>query len=122
VFVLAATEQLLVKLWSDDRTVREIGVSIGMSPSAVCRHALRLGLPRRSRFVSEPDRAEFSALHAQGLNIGQVASRTGFHRDTVRKSLVADGVTLRNPTRRWPVRHDAFAPPETAETGTGLAR
>jgi hypothetical protein len=66
--------------------------------------------------VTSRERAEFCALYADGLNIGQVASRTGFYRDTVRKSLVAEGVALRDPTRKWPVRHDAFAPPETGET------
>ena len=29
---------------------------------------------------------------------------------------MSEGVALRDPTRKWPVRPDAFAPPETAET------
>jgi hypothetical protein len=73
-------------------------------------------MPRRSRSITSAIRAEFSVLYAQGLTVGEVASRTGFHRNTVSKYLVSEGVTLRDPTRKWPVRHNAFAPPENAET------
>jgi hypothetical protein len=114
--VLSTTEDLLVRLWRNEVTVRDIGDAIGLSPSAVCRHAVRLGLPRRSRSITTAVRAEFAALYGEGLTIGQVASQTGFHRNTVSKALVAEGVTVRDPTRRWPVQHHAFAPPETAET------
>jgi hypothetical protein len=115
-FVLRTDEEVLIRLWRHGVTVREIGNSIGLSPSAICRHASRLGLPRRSRSLTSSDRAAFKAFYAEGLTISEVASRTGFHRDTVRSALVKQGVELRDPTRRWPVRHDAFAPPETAET------
>jgi hypothetical protein len=109
------TEQDLRSLWFEGVTVRDIGASIGLCPSAICRHAQRLGLPRRSRPVSASDRDQFCALYAQGLTIVQVASQTGFHRDTIRHALVARGVTIEDRTRRWPVRHDAFAQPLTQE-------
>jgi hypothetical protein len=102
-------------LWLEGITVREIGASIGLCPSAICRHAQRLGLPRRSRQVSTSDQDQFCALYAQGLTIVEVASRTGFHRDTVQKALVARGVRIEDRTRKWSVRHDAFAHPVTQE-------
>jgi hypothetical protein len=114
--VLNAEKQVLIRLWRDGATVRDIGASIGLSPSAVCRHASQLGLPRRSRTLTADDRASFKALYAEGLTISEVASRTGFHRDTVRNALTKQGVAIRDPTRRWPVRHEAFSPPETTET------
>jgi hypothetical protein len=49
------------------------------------------------------------------LTIGQVASRTGFYRDTIRRALHTDGVAIEQRSRRWPVRHDAFAEPLSAE-------
>lgn len=115
-FVSFTTEKMLIELWRNGITVRQIGLEIGLSPSAVCRHAARLGLPRRSRRVTPVDCAEFCALYADGLTITEVGKQTGFHRNTVRKGLVSQGVALRDPTRKWPVRHDAFARPETAET------
>jgi hypothetical protein len=69
----------------------------------------------RSRKVRAADRDEFRALYLTGLTIAEVASRTGFHRDTVRRALVASGVTLQNRSRKWPARHDAFAKPLSAE-------
>jgi hypothetical protein len=115
VFVDAKLEDYLRSLWLSGLTVREIGASIGLSPSAICRHAQRLGLPRRSRQLSDSDRDKFCALYATGLTIASVASRTGFHRDTVRNSLVARGIVIVDRTRRWLVRHDAFGDPITPE-------
>ena len=109
------TEEYLRSLWRSGVTVREISASIDLAPSAICRHAQRLGLPRRSRQVSDSDRDEFCALYTSGLTIAKVAARTGFHRDTVRKALVARGVAIQDRTRKWPVRHDAFADPVTPE-------
>ena len=109
------TEDHLRSLWLGGVTVREIGASIGLCPSAVCRHAQRLGLPRRSRQVSATDRQRFCALYAEGLTIVEVASRTGFHRDTIRNALVARGISIEDRTRKWSVRHDAFAHPVTQE-------
>jgi hypothetical protein len=50
-----------------------------------------------------------------GLTVAQVASRTGFHRDTVRKALLSSDVTLQNRSRKWPVGHAAFAEPLSVE-------
>jgi hypothetical protein len=109
------TESYLRSLWLHGVTVREIGATIGLSPSSICRHVERLGLPRRSRRVLDSDRDRFCALYAQGLTIARVASQTGFHRDTVRNALVARGVVIEDRTRKWAVRHDAFAEPVTHE-------
>jgi hypothetical protein len=95
--------------------VETIGAELGLSGASICRHAQRLGLPRRSRKVRAADRDEFRALYLTGLTLAQVASRTGFHRDTVRKTLLVSDVTLQNRSRKWPVRHDAFANPLSAE-------
>jgi hypothetical protein len=115
VFVDARTEQQLLVLWRNGVTVRELSGAIGLAPSAICRHAQRLGLPRRSRQVLDSDRDAFCALYATGLTISGIAARTGFHRDTVRRALVSRGVAIEDRTRKWPVRHDAFADPVTAE-------
>jgi hypothetical protein len=54
-------------------------------------------------------------LYAEGLTITEVASRTGFYRDTVRKALVGCGEMIHDRSRKWPVRHDAFADPLSPE-------
>jgi hypothetical protein len=115
VFVTDHQEAVLRELWSDGVTVRRIGAELGLSGASICRHAQRLGLERRSRPLQAADRDEFRTLYGTGLTITEVASRTGFHRDTVRRALVSSGVTLHDRTRRWPVRHDAFAEPLSPE-------
>lgn len=114
-FVTPEEEQLLVARWTQGATAKRIGVGLGLSAASVCRHARRLGLTQRSRRVDAADRAAFRALYAQGLTIAEVASRTGFYRDTVRNALVASGVTIQDRTRKWPVRHDAFGDPLSRE-------
>jgi lambda repressor-like predicted transcriptional regulator len=120
VFVTVQNEQILRKLWAEGVTLKEIGAEFGLSAASICRHAQRLGLDGRSRNVRAADRDEFRALYVAGLTIADVASRTGFHRDTVRRALVASGVTLQNRSRRWPVRHEAFAEPRSAEASYWL--
>lgn len=119
-FVTVQNEQILRKLWAEGVTLKEIGAEFGLSAASICRHAQRLGLDGRSRNVRAADRDEFRALYVAGLTIADVASRTGFHRDTVRRALVASGVTLQNRSRRWPVRHEAFAEPHSAEASYWL--
>ena len=114
-FVQQRDELLLQELWTDGITLKEIGAEFGLGPASICRHAQRLGLGGRSQRVRCADRDEFRALYRTGLSIAEVASRTGFHRDTVREALVASGVTLQNRSRKWPARHDAFAEPLSAE-------
>jgi hypothetical protein len=111
VFVTVHQEAVLRALWSEGVTVRQIGTELGLSGASICRHAERLGLDRRSRPVRAADRDEFCSLYRTGLTMTEVASRTGFHRDTVRRALVSSRVPLHDRTRRWPVRHDAFAEP-----------
>jgi hypothetical protein len=115
VFVTSRDEERLRVLWSKGVTVAQIGAELKLSGGSICRHAERLGLPRRSRRVAASDRATFEALYSGGLTLTEVASRTGFHRDTVRKALVHRGVTLQDRTRKWPVRRDAFADPVSPE-------
>jgi hypothetical protein len=115
VFVTVHQEAVLRVLWSEGVTVRQIGTELGLSGASICRHAHRLGLDRRSQPVRAADREEFRTLYNSGLTITEVASRTGFHRDTVRKALVSSGVTICDRTRRWPVRHDVFADPLSPE-------
>ncbi len=111
----AQDEQILRDLWAEGVILKEIGAGLGLSAASICRHAQRLGLDGRSRKVRAADRSEFRALYVTGLTLAEVASRTGFHRDTVRKALMTSGVTLQNRSRKWPVRHDAFAEPLSAE-------
>jgi hypothetical protein len=108
-FVVPEDQEHLKVLWSPGVTANRIGAELGLSPASVCRRAQQLGLPRRSRKVSASDRAEFRALYELGLTVAEVATRTGFHRDTVRRALVRCGVTIEDRSRKWPVRHDAFA-------------
>jgi hypothetical protein len=115
VFVTAGDELVLRARWKEGVTLKEIGAELGLSAASICRHAQRLGLPPRSRKVRAPDRDEFRALYLTGLTLAQVAARTGFHHDTVRRALLVSDVTLQNRSRKWPVRHDAFADPLSAE-------
>lgn len=108
-------EEHLTSLWLEGITVREIAASIGLSPGAICRHAQRLGLPRRSRPLTALDLDRFCSLYEEGLTIAKVASRTGFHRATVRNGLVGRGIAIEDRTRKWPVQHDAFGGPVTQE-------
>jgi hypothetical protein len=115
VFVALRDESVLRALWAEGVPVREIGVEVGLNGASISRHAQGLGLPRRSRSVCADDRDEFRALYLTGLTLAEVASRTGFHRDTVRRALVTSGVTLENRSRKWSVMHDAFSEPLSAE-------
>jgi hypothetical protein len=114
-FVTAQNEQILRVLWAEGVTLKEIGAELGLTAASICRHAQQLGLDGRGRKVRAADRDEFRALYLTGLTLAEVASRTGFHRDTVRRALVTSGVTLQNRSRKWPVRHDAFAEPLSAK-------
>lgn len=111
----AQREEVLRGLWTEGATGKYIGAVLGLSEASISRHAQRLGLGMRSRRASTADRDEFRRLYLTGLTLAEVASRTGFHRDTVRNALLASGVTLQNRSRRWPVRHDAFGEPLSAE-------
>jgi hypothetical protein len=115
VFVTAQDEQILRALWAEGVTLKKIGAELGTSAASICRHAQRLGLGGRSRTVRADDRDEFRRLYQTGLTLAEVGSRTGFHRGTVRNALLSSGVTLQNRSRKWPVRHEAFAEPLSAE-------
>jgi hypothetical protein len=113
--VVAGDDEQLVELWRRGVPVREIGRRIGRSPGRVSVRARRLGMEPRQPRPAPHDHAHFTKLYSRGFTIAAIAHRTSYHRDTVRKSLVASGVELRGAWRKWPVRHDAFTPPQSTE-------
>jgi hypothetical protein len=96
----------------------EIARDVGLSKGRVSTIAKSLGLPQRQPRPDVENRKLFRRLYAEGLTVAEIATRTGWHRDTVGRALRKAGVRIRSGAewaRRWPIHHQAFSSPMSAE-------
>jgi hypothetical protein len=104
--------------WLEGVPLDEICRRFDLSKSRVSTIAKNRGLPQRQPRPTTSDRDQFVALYRKGLTITAIAACTGWHRDTVARTLRGAEIQIRSAAelaRRWPVHHDAFAPPVSAE-------
>ena len=77
-----------------------------------------LGLEPRSPRVSGGEKEAWRVAYENGSTVAQIARESGRYAATISKALTEAGIRIvagAERVRRWPVRHDAFSPPLTAE-------
>jgi hypothetical protein len=115
----------LAQEWIRGIPLTEICEHVGLSKSRVSTIAKQMGLSQRQPRPTPTDRNRFQSLYEQDLTVADTAARTGWHRDTVARSLRLAGIRIRSAAeraRKWPIKHDAFSPPLSGEAWywTGL--
>lgn len=93
-------------------SLRQIATKYGSTPNAVLRRLVRAGVPRRSRgtngigdrpgrkLMPEGSHAEIAAAYIEGSTLRELAEHYGRGKDTIKRVLLAQNVTLRPRGRR----------------------
>jgi hypothetical protein len=95
--VPAALVDTWVRRYTAGETAAQVAADGPHCPATVCRHLRMRGVtlrPPGRATVSAAAASEMVALYTTGLSIMQVAVRTGYAAATVRRHLLAGGVTL----------------------------
>jgi hypothetical protein len=121
VFVSPANDErdrAIAEAWQAGEELAEICRRFQLSKGRVSTIVKTMGLKARRPRPLDREVGEFREMYEAGCTVTEVASRTGWHRDTIARHLRLAGVRIRTGgevARRWPVRHDAFSPPLEAE-------
>jgi hypothetical protein len=86
----------LVQAYREGATLKELVGRFGICQTSVIAHLDRRGVQRRQPDgLSAEQVREGALLYEGGLSLAAVGERLGFNKQTVRKYLVAGGVTMR---------------------------
>jgi len=99
-FLDAAQVDELVAMYVGGKIMREIAEHFGVHRTMVAIHLRRRGVPVRRGKLTGEQVAEIGNLYEQGFTLAEIGRRFSVGQDTVRRTVLLTGATIRPPGRR----------------------